>query len=100
MQLTRPEIPVKELSREELESRWFNMLRKIGKGFNKLLNTIKDNVIIIDKNLSYYVIQTKVKKILVEKDNKHDIMLVKKISKDIKTNGFYIIPKNKRVKEK
>lgn len=100
MQLTGPEIPVKELSREELETRWFNMIRRIGKSYNKLFNTIKDNVIIIDKNLSYYVIQTKVKKILVEKDIKHNIMLVKKISKEIKTSGFYIIPKNKRVKEK
>lgn len=99
MELVGPEIPIKEMSKEEIETRWFNMLRKIGKAFNNCLNTLKDNSIIIDKNLSYNVIKTKVKKILVEKNIEHDIMLVKKISKEIKSNSIYIIPKNKRVKE-
>lgn len=100
MELTGPKIPVKEMSKEEVEIRWFNMLKRIGKAFNNCLDTIKDNTIIIDKNLNYYVIQTKVKKILVEKDIEHDILLVKKITKEIKNNGIYFIPKDKRIKEK
>ena len=68
MELVGPEIPIKEMSKEEIETRWFNMLRKIGKAFNNCLDTLKDNSIIIDKNLSYNVIKTKVKKILVEKN--------------------------------
>lgn len=93
MELTGPEIPVKELSREEIEIRYCKILDRIATAYKNCLNALKDNSIIIDKNLSYNVIKNKVKKILVKKEIPHDIMLVNKISKEIKFKGIYFIPK-------
>lgn len=74
------------------------MYKRIGKAFNNTINVLKEHTILIDKNLPYTAIQKKVKKILVEKDIKHNIMVINKVSRVIKSTGIYFIPKNKEIK--
>lgn len=97
MELTGPEIPVKELSREEIEVRYCKFLDKIATGYKNTIKVLKERTIIIDKDLPFNCIKNKVKKILVEKEITHDVMIVNKISKEIKSKGFYFIPKSKEI---